>query len=88
MLNAAMGIKMTKMKKIRNDNHEVVMVRAGADGTFYEIGRMERPTRSEALRTANNLQRDFDDDCDPCRTYVYPEGSVIPIAAGLGRPVW
>jgi hypothetical protein len=58
-----------------------------ADGEirFDETGEFNCGSPRDAYNVADRLQREFDDDCDPCRTYVFKGNDPVPVHAGLER---
>ncbi len=61
--------------------HEVITVRALGRGRFETVGRIRFNDKLGAVRTANQLQASFDEDCEPCRAYVVNKDG-LPIIAG------
>ncbi len=61
--------------------HTVITVRALPGGQFETTGRIPFSDKQGAMRTANSLQQQFDEDCEPCRTYVLNKDG-LPVAAG------
>lgn len=65
-------------------NYAVHTVRALPGGKFESSGEFQcGPDIGNAKAAADRLQREFDDDCDPCRTYVFRSNDMIPVYAGL-----
>jgi hypothetical protein len=67
-------------------NYAVQTVRALPGGKFLEgvIFQCGSDAR-DAKSAADRMQREFDEDCDPCRTYVLRGNDRIPMYAGLQR---
>jgi hypothetical protein len=64
-------------------DYTVKTVRALPGGHFQEGGEFNCGSPADAKSAADRLQREFDADSDPCRTYVYRKGDNIPVYAGL-----
>lgn len=65
-------------------NYAVKTVKALPGGRFEDSGEFQcGPDPGNAKAAADRLQREFDDDCDPCRTYVMRGNDPIPVYAGL-----
>ena len=65
-------------------NYAVHTVRALPGGKFIEAGDFQcGGDPGNAKAAADRLQREFDEDCDPCRTYVYRGNDPLPVYAGL-----
>lgn len=65
-------------------NYSVRTVKAISGGKFTDTGEFQcGPDPHNAKSAADRMQREFDDDCDPCRTYVHRVGDPIPVYAGL-----
>lgn len=65
-------------------NYAVRTIRALPGGKFEDIGEFQcGPDHVNAKAAADRMQREFDDDCDPCRTYVIRGKDPIPVYAGL-----
>jgi hypothetical protein len=61
----------------------VKIVRAMPGGKFESSGEFNCGSPADARDAADRLQREFDADADPCRSYVYKNGDSIPVYAGL-----
>jgi hypothetical protein len=57
-------------------------------GTFIPIGEHGEANFRNARESADILQRDFDEDADPVRVYIYKDGEPVPVYAGLQRTGW
>lgn len=64
-------------------NFTVKTVRALPGGEFTDGSEFNCGTQRDAFNVADRMQREFDTDCDPCRTYVYRAGDLAPVYAGL-----
>lgn len=64
-------------------DYRVTVIRALSGGKWAEGGTFNRSSKQDAYTTADAMQADFDDDCDPCRVYVYRGKDPAPIYAGL-----
>lgn len=65
-------------------NYAVRTVKALPGGNFETTGEFQcGPDPGNAKAAADRLQREFDDDCDPCRTYVIRGSDPMPVYAGL-----
>ncbi len=64
-------------------NYTVKTVRALPGGKFVEEREFNCENGRDANRVADRLQGEFDDDADPCRTYVYRGTDPVPVHAGL-----
>ena len=64
-------------------DYTVKTVRALPKGIFVDGGEFNCGSPADAKSAADRLQREFDADSDPCRTYVYRKGDNIPVYAGL-----
>ena len=73
----------SKGAKLAQKRCEIKTIKANVDGTFEEMGCFDVPDKKTAMRRADNLQKEFDDDCDPVRVYAYVEGNPVPFYAGL-----
>jgi len=58
-------------------------VRAQPGGKFIEGSEFRCSSIQDAKNSADRIQREFDEDCDPCRAYVYGSGSPVPVYAGM-----
>jgi len=72
---------MSKTKQQASVNVKVIEAKSG--GGFIERVSVGCDTLAHAQATADRLQREFDQDSDPCRTYVYKDDDPIPVYAGL-----
>lgn len=54
-------------------------------GEFKERVSVGCDTLQHAKDTADRFQREFDSDCDPCRSYVYKDSDPAPVYAGMAR---
>jgi hypothetical protein len=68
-----------------HQNHSVTVkaIQALKGGGFEETVSVGCDTQQHAQITADRLQREFDADGDPCRTYVYKGDDPVPVYAGL-----
>lgn len=62
---------------------QVKTIKALPGGKFEEAGSFNCGKEEDARAAADRLQREFDADSDPCRTYVYKGEDPIPVYAGL-----
>lgn len=65
--------------------HDMITVRALGCGRFETVGRIRFNDKLGAVRMANNLQAQFDEDCEPCRTYVLGKDGIPIIAGGAAQ---
>lgn len=72
-------------KQVQKSEVAVKVIMAIPGGEFVEKVWVGCDTLQHAKDTADRLQREFDDDCDPCRSYVYKDGDPIPVYAGMAR---
>lgn len=70
-------------KQVQKSEAIVRVIEATAKGEFREQVYVGCDTLQHAKDTADRLQREFDEDGDPCRTYVYKSDDPIPVYAGL-----
>lgn len=62
------------------------VVRAHRGGCFTTEGEdIGFASKASALEQAEQMQKAFDDDCDPCRAYVIDADGVAVAAAGRVR---
>ena len=70
-------------KKTQKSAVVVKVVEALPGGEFRNTVEVGCDTVQHAKDTADRLQREFDEDGDPCRTYVYKDNDPAPHYAGL-----
>lgn len=66
-------------------DYTVRTIAAVKGGKFITTGEFNCASGADARQAADRLQREFDADCDPCRTYVFNNAGPLPVYAGLGR---
>lgn len=66
-------------------SHRVETVKATLEREFKVTGAFNVAAIMDAKDAADRIQREFDEDGDPCRTYVYRNGDSVPVYAGLQR---
>lgn len=64
---------------------KVRVIRAKPGGVFENGSEFNCESIDNAKQVADRLQREFDDDCDPCRTFVYKGDDPVPVYAGAAR---
>jgi len=68
-----------------NKRCEIKVIEAKPGGEFETISCFDVPDKKAAMKRADKLQREFDEDCDPVRVYAYFDGNKVPFYAGLAR---
>lgn len=63
--------------------HRIEIVEALRGEKFRVTGEFNVADIYDAKNSADRMQREFDEDGDPCRTYVYREGDPVPFYAGM-----
>lgn len=72
-----------KLKPIRSVSVKMKVIKALPGGVFEDGSEFNCDSVQHACQAADRLQREFDNDADPCRTYVYKGEDLVPIYAGL-----
>jgi hypothetical protein len=70
-------------KQVQQSSVQVRVIEAQPGGVFVERVWVGCDTFAHAQATADRLQREFDEDSDPCRSYVYKDNDPVPVYAGL-----